>query len=144
MAVTVCDIALESPKRIWRRQFSSAAPCLVVVCEDDFNFLTKMCLSRNRELAFWTAKLARAHGCPAAVHGSDATDRIEEYLQAGFDYVLIGEVEETLLELATGKPPEQVTGLGVSGSQTTGKTTPHAAAHAAHATWTSFRCPRGI
>ncbi len=79
-----------------------AAPCLVVVCEDDFNFLTKMCLSRNRELAFWTAQTARAHGCRVAVHGSDSTDHVQEYLNAGFDYVLIGEVEETLLELACG------------------------------------------
>jgi radical SAM superfamily enzyme YgiQ (UPF0313 family) len=84
---------------------------LVVVCEDDFNFLTKMCLSRNRELAFWTANLARMYGCLTAVHGSDSTDHVQEYLDAGFSYVLIGEVEETLRELATGKPASEIAGL---------------------------------
>lgn len=111
LAVDLCDIALDSPEEKLREAVAGAAPCLVVVCEDDFNFLTKMCLSRNRELAFWTANLAGAHGCSCAVHGSDSTDHIEDYLDAGFDYVLIGEVEETLRELATGRPREQVAGL---------------------------------
>jgi radical SAM superfamily enzyme YgiQ (UPF0313 family) len=121
LAVQVCDVALDSPKDALANAIREAAPCLLMVCEDDFNFLTKMCLSRNRELAFWTAGLARAYGCPAAVHGSDATDRIEEYLDAGFSYVLIGEVEETLRELATGRPPEQVAGLAYR-ELSTGKT----------------------
>ena len=109
--VAVCDVALQPPKESLRKAIRDTAPRLLVVCEDDFNFLTKMCLSRNRELSFWTAKLAREHHCLSAAHGSDATDRIEEYLQAGFDYVLIGEVEETLLELATGKSPEKIAGI---------------------------------
>lgn len=109
--VSVCDVALESPKEKLLQAVSEAAPCLVVVCEDNFNFLTKMCLSRNRELAFWTAKLAREYDCVSAVHGSDSTDHIEAYLQAGFDYVLIGEVERTLTELARGRPAHEVAGL---------------------------------
>ena len=52
LTVTFCDIALESPKEKLSKAIRASAPCLVVVCEDDFNFLTKMCLSRNRELAF--------------------------------------------------------------------------------------------
>ncbi|MGI9074961.1 MAG: B12-binding domain-containing radical SAM protein [Bryobacteraceae bacterium] len=111
LSVRVCDIALDSPEKKLTDAIEAAAPCLVVVCEDDFNFLTKMCLSRNRELAFWTANLARAHGCRCAAHGSDSTDRVEDYLEAGFDFVLIGEVEETLRELATGRAPEEVAGL---------------------------------
>jgi radical SAM superfamily enzyme YgiQ (UPF0313 family) len=118
MAVTVCDVALDSPEETLTKAIQESAPCLVVVCEDDFNFLTKMCLSRNRELAFWTANFARAHGCPAAVHGSDATDRVEQYIGAGFTYVLIGEVEETLRELATGRPVDQVNGLAYRDAKT--------------------------
>src|SRR3954451_3937403 len=68
LLVGVCDVAFESPKQKLTVAIEQAAPCLVVVCEDDFNFLTKMCLSRNRELAFWTARLAREHGCKTAVH----------------------------------------------------------------------------
>jgi radical SAM superfamily enzyme YgiQ (UPF0313 family) len=118
LLVGVCDIALESPKEKLANAIQEAAPRLVVVCEDDFNFLTKMCLSRNRELAFWTAQLARQHNCLTAVHGSDSTDRIDEYLQAGFNYVLIGEVEDTLRELATGTPPQHVAGLAYLDSNT--------------------------
>jgi anaerobic magnesium-protoporphyrin IX monomethyl ester cyclase len=121
LGVKVCDIALDSPKEALTKAIREAAPCLVVVCEDDFNFLTKMCLSRNRDLAFWTANLARERNCPVAVHGSDSTDSIEEYLQAGFDYVVIGEAEETLRELAMGKPVEQVAGLAYRDLKT-GKT----------------------
>jgi len=117
LAVDVCDTALDSPEEVLTRAIRKAAPCLVVVCEDDFNFLTKMCLSRNRELAFWTANLASEYNCPSAVHGSDSTDRVDEYLKAGFNYVLIGEVEETLRELATGSPPEQVAGLAYRESE---------------------------
>jgi radical SAM superfamily enzyme YgiQ (UPF0313 family) len=116
--VSICDIALESPKEKLTEAIRGAAPCLVVVCEDDFNFLTKMCLSRNRELAFWTAALAREHGCRTAAHGPDATDHPNEYLQAGFDYVLLGEVEDTLRELADGNMADRVAGLAYMDAQT--------------------------
>jgi anaerobic magnesium-protoporphyrin IX monomethyl ester cyclase len=111
IAVEVCDIALESPETKLATTIERMAPSLVVVCEDDFNYLTKMCLSRNRELAFWTAAFARSCDCRVAVHGSDANDHASEYLSAGFDYVLIGEVEQTLVELASGKPPDQIAGV---------------------------------
>jgi hypothetical protein len=39
---------------------------MLVVCEDDFNFLTKMCLGRNRELSFRMAQMAGERGIPAA------------------------------------------------------------------------------
>ncbi|HYL35552.1 MAG TPA: radical SAM protein [Bryobacteraceae bacterium] len=75
-------------------------PDLVVVCEDHFNFLTKMCLLKNREFAFALAKAAQA---PAVVASSDAADQVEEYLDAGFSRVILGEVETTLLALASGR-----------------------------------------
>ena len=119
--VGVCDVALEHPEEKLTKSLKHGAPRLVIVCEDDFNFLTKMCLSRNRELAFWTARTAREYGCRTAVHGCDATDHIEDYLDAGFDYVLIGEVEETVRELAMGGPAAGVPGLAYRDGQT-GKT----------------------
>ena len=111
LSVQVCDIALESPEEKLSAAIKQAAPDLVVVCEDDFNFITKMCLSRNRQLAFWTAATAKAHGCRTAVHSSDSSDHAGDYIAAGFDYVLIGEVEETVRELATGERPETIAGL---------------------------------
>jgi anaerobic magnesium-protoporphyrin IX monomethyl ester cyclase len=111
LSVEVCDVSLQSPEESFEAALQARSPSLVVVCEDDFNFLTKMCLGRNRELAFWMAAAARRHGSIAAVHSSDASDHVSEYLQAGFHYVLIGEVESTLLELATGKPVANIAGL---------------------------------
>ena len=86
-------------------------PRLVVVCEDNFNFLSKMCLTRNREMAFQMAGAAQRRGIPVAAHGSDASDRVKEYTAAGFSSILLGEVESTLLELARGNALDTVRGL---------------------------------
>lgn len=109
--VSVCDVTLENPEQKIQEFFERSAPRLVIVCEDDFNFLTKMCLVRNRELAFWIARFAKEHGCGTAVHGSDASDHVVEYLDAGFDHVLIGEVEDTILDLASGGRIDAIPGL---------------------------------
>ena len=74
-------------------------PDLLVVCEDNFNFLTKMCLLPNRRLAFEMAQAAARRGIPALINSSDATDHPEIYLAAGFDCVIPGEVEQALLEI---------------------------------------------
>jgi anaerobic magnesium-protoporphyrin IX monomethyl ester cyclase len=73
-------------------------PDLFAVCEDNFNFLTKMCLLQNRELAFEMARAAAGRGIPALINSSDATDHPQEYLAAGFDRVIRGELEATLVE----------------------------------------------
>lgn len=113
--VSLCDIAFDEPERAIEEALDRCAPQMLVVCEDDFNFLSKMCLSRNRELAFAMAKAARRRGIPSAAHGSDASDHVSAYLKAGFDYVLIGEVESTLLELVRGTSPAEIAGLGFAG-----------------------------
>ena len=74
-------------------------PNIVVVYEDDFNFLSKMCLTRMREVASEIARAARAVGAVTIVHGSDSTDNPVLFLENGFDYVLCGEAEEALVQL---------------------------------------------
>jgi radical SAM superfamily enzyme YgiQ (UPF0313 family) len=86
-------------------------PRMIVVCEDDFNFLSKMCLAQNRTLAFSMARIAAQAGAAAFVHGSDASDHPMEYLKAGFIGVLMGEVEASLVELASGKEFGEIPGL---------------------------------
>jgi anaerobic magnesium-protoporphyrin IX monomethyl ester cyclase len=105
------DVTLNAPEKGFAEALIAHSPRLVVVCEDDFNFLTKMCLGRNRELAFSMAAAARRRGVTVAAHGSDASDHVQEYLDAGFDSVLIGEVETTLVELAEGRPLTSIHGL---------------------------------
>jgi radical SAM superfamily enzyme YgiQ (UPF0313 family) len=75
-------------------------PRLVVIYDDGFNYLTKMCLSRMREAAFKMSEIAKEHGCQVIVFSSDATDHVESFLKHGADFVIIGEAEETLAELA--------------------------------------------
>src|SRR3979490_703042 len=109
--VALFDPTLEPPEAGFEKALEQHRPSMVVVCEDDFNFLSKMCLTRNRELAFWMARKAGEHGIAAAVHGSDASDLGGAYIGTGFSAVLIGEVEAALLELAQGRPLASIDGL---------------------------------
>ena len=44
------DPTFEYSEQSFRNAIDRAKPDLIVVCEDDFNFLTKMCLAHNRRL----------------------------------------------------------------------------------------------
>jgi anaerobic magnesium-protoporphyrin IX monomethyl ester cyclase len=107
----VFDPTLVLPEDGFRAALKHHRPRMVIACEDDFNFLSKMCLARNRELAFWMARAAKDAGIDAVVHGSDASDHVPAYLAAGFSAVAVGEPEATLLELAQGRPLHDVAGL---------------------------------
>lgn len=74
------------------------SPKVLVIYDDDFNYLTKMCLSGMRDAAFRMSTIAKRHGCTVIVHGSDSPDHLEKYFAHGADYVLCGEGEATLLE----------------------------------------------
>src|SRR5476651_516337 len=74
-------------------------PDFFVLYDDGFNYLTKMCLTNMREAAFTMCKMAKAKGCTVIASSSDSTDRYAEYLNQGADFVIIGEGEQTLLEL---------------------------------------------
>ena len=74
-------------------------PQYFVIYDDGFNYLTKMCLTNMREAAFKMIAYAKGKGCIVIVSSSDSTDRYEKYLDAGADFILIGEAEQTLLEL---------------------------------------------
>ena len=99
-SVALCDVTLVSaPGEEFRAALARERPRVVAVIEDNFNFLTKMCLTRNRELAFRMGSAAREAGARAIVNGSDASDRPMEYLRAGFETVIAGEVEGALAEI---------------------------------------------
>lgn len=75
-------------------------PSAVVLMEDNFNFLTKMCTTVRREAALAMIRAASARGCKVAVNGPDISDNPALYLAAGADAVVLGEGEMALLELA--------------------------------------------
>jgi anaerobic magnesium-protoporphyrin IX monomethyl ester cyclase len=71
----------------------------LVIYDDGFNYLTKMCLTKMREAAFVMAQRGKKLGCTVIVSSSDAADHYEKYFSHGVDYVVRGEGEETLKEL---------------------------------------------
>jgi anaerobic magnesium-protoporphyrin IX monomethyl ester cyclase len=103
-SVALFDSTFTPPEAGFLEALERHRPKLVVVAEDNFNFLTKMCLVRNREVAFGFAAAAREAGVRAVVNGSDAADRAAEYLAGGFDAVIVGELEQTMVELCSAGP----------------------------------------
>lgn len=99
-SVALFDPTLEAPQPGFEAALERHRPRLVAVCEDNFNYLTKMCLLRNREVAHWMARTCVEAAIPAIVNGADASDRAAEYLDAGFRHVISGEVEQAIVETA--------------------------------------------
>jgi len=97
--VAVFDSMLEDPRVGFVLALEQHRPRVVVLFEDSFNFLSKMCLLRSRELSWQICAMASAAGCMVMVHGSDAADHVDEYLDHGFDAVLLGEGEQTVCDL---------------------------------------------
>jgi len=89
--VALFDAMLAEGEAEFGEQLEREQPQLVVLYEDNYNFLTKMCLARMREAALAMIGAARARGRRVIVAGSDASDAPESYLRAGADVVLRGE-----------------------------------------------------
>src|SRR5579863_9922185 len=92
-SVAVFDAMLEDPERGFPEALSRHRPRMVAIYEDNFNFLSKMCLTRMRAVAYGMMDAAREVGATVVVNGSDASDHVEEYLRRGAHYVLLGEAE---------------------------------------------------
>lgn len=97
--VALFDAMLASSAEEWEDALARHRPLWAVIYEDNFNYLSKMCLLRMREAAFAMIRAAHRAGSTVLVCGSDATDHAEAYLAEGASFVLNGEGEETLGEL---------------------------------------------
>lgn len=74
-------------------------PKYLVIYDDGFNYLTKMCLTNMREACFEMINYGIASNCTIIVCSSDATDHYKEYIDKGAHFIIQGEGEITLLEL---------------------------------------------
>ena len=116
-SVALFDTMLQDPGKGFAEALHLYRPRLVALYEDNFNFLSKMCLTRMRAVAYGMLDAAAATGSKVIASGSDASDHTEEYLRRGFDYVLRGEAEWTLVELVkellgnSDCRPEQIPGV---------------------------------
>ena len=81
------------------RMLRHVQPQVVLLYEDTFNFLSKMCLAEMRSAACHMIGTAHSAGIKVIAAGPDVTDAPETYLKAGADVALIGEGLSSLLEL---------------------------------------------
>ena len=97
--VRLFDTMFATTPEAIRPTLESFAPGVLVIYDDGFNYLTKMCLSNMRAAAFRMQRMAKEKGCFVIVTSSDASDHAEKYLSEGADLVITGEAEHTLMEV---------------------------------------------
>src|SRR6185503_6334682 len=95
--VALFDAMLAEDLSRFERQLDVLKPQVVLFYEDNYNFLSKMCLGRMRRAACEMLGLVRKRGARILVGGSDASDAPEKYLAAGAEVVLHGEALATLM-----------------------------------------------
>jgi anaerobic magnesium-protoporphyrin IX monomethyl ester cyclase len=97
--VAVFDAMLAIDEAEFEELIDRVQPDVVVLFEDNFNFLTKMCLSRMQRAALAMTAIAKRRGATVIASGSDVTDQSGVYLAGGVDYVVVGEGDHTVVEL---------------------------------------------
>jgi anaerobic magnesium-protoporphyrin IX monomethyl ester cyclase len=97
--VSLFDAMLADGIDEYDRKLRALKPQLVLLYEDNFNFLSKMCLARMRRAACEMIAAARRAGARVIAAGADVSDAPGPYLLAGADVALLGEGLATLLVL---------------------------------------------
>ena len=98
--VAVYDATFEPGLEAFEAMLDRTRPDALLLIEDNFNFLTKMCTTARRESALAMIGLAAERGCWIAVNGPDAADNPAVYLCAGADVIVLGEGEMAMLDVA--------------------------------------------
>ena len=91
--VRLFDATFTDGPAAFENRLDGLAPSVLLLIEDNFNFLTKMCTEKRREDALAMIGAARARGWTVAVNSPDAIDNPRLYLDAGAGAVLTGEGE---------------------------------------------------
>ena len=89
--VTFFDAMLATGPQEFDALLDVTRPQLVLLYEDNYNYLSKMCLGRMRGAAGEMIASARAAGARVIAAGSDVSDAPDHYLRLGADLVLRGE-----------------------------------------------------
>jgi len=97
--VALFDATFEASARAFEVVLDRIGPSIVLLIEDSFNFLTKMCTENRRQDALEMIRAAHDRGCQVAVNGPDASDHARLYFDAGADAVLAGEGEFGVADL---------------------------------------------
>jgi anaerobic magnesium-protoporphyrin IX monomethyl ester cyclase len=97
--VSLFDAMLAEGTQDYEHLLRTVRPQLVLFFEDNFNFLSKMCLGKMRDACCEMIGSAHGQGARVIAAGSDATDAPGPYLRAGANAVLLGEGLEALMTL---------------------------------------------
>jgi len=97
--VQLFDATFAERPAAFEGQLAGLAPSILLLIEDNFNFLTKMCTGNRREDALAMIRAARERGWTVAVNSPDAIDNARLYLDAGASAVMAGEGEFAAVEL---------------------------------------------
>lgn len=89
--VALFDAMLATGTQDFDARLAATQPDVVLLYEDNYNYLSKMCLAKMREAACTMVAQARRAGARVIVAGSDASDAPDIYLAAGADVALRGE-----------------------------------------------------
>ena len=93
------DAMLAGDHGEWASMVESVRPEIAVLYDDNFNYLSKMCLTNMRDAAIAMIAAAKRVQSKVVVCCSDAVDHPELYLDAGADAVILGEGEVALAEI---------------------------------------------
>ena len=99
--VAFFDAMLADGVEEYDRILEVSQPQLVLFYEDNFNFLSKMCLGTMRRAACEMIASARHTGARVIAAGADVSDTPGPYLKSGADLALIGEGLSALLEVVS-------------------------------------------
>jgi anaerobic magnesium-protoporphyrin IX monomethyl ester cyclase len=91
--VELFDATFKEGVSSFEAMLDRSAPSVVLLIEDNFNFLTKMCTENRREDALSMIAAAHARGWRVAINSPDAADNAGLYLAAGACAILTGEGE---------------------------------------------------
>jgi anaerobic magnesium-protoporphyrin IX monomethyl ester cyclase len=99
--VALFDAMLADGVGDYEAVLAAARPELVLFYEDNYNFLSKMCLGKMRRACCEMIASAKRTGARVIAAGSDASDAPAAYLEAGADVVLRGEGLPALVALVS-------------------------------------------
>jgi anaerobic magnesium-protoporphyrin IX monomethyl ester cyclase len=115
------DAMLADSATDWADFAQRIRPDIAVLYDDNFNYLSKMCLTNMRDAAMAMIGAAKGVGAKVIVCCSDAVDHPELYLAAGADAVILGEGDAALSELVEklgrGEALDGVQGVALRGRE---------------------------
>jgi anaerobic magnesium-protoporphyrin IX monomethyl ester cyclase len=92
------DVMFDKDESGLIRAIERSQPDVFILYDDDFNFLTKMCLENMRNAVLQVMSSIQKKGLFIA-HSSDASDQAQLYLKAGFDFVVHRNAEKIIVEM---------------------------------------------